>query len=95
MDYKIESLYEYNQQMFVIANNAETGLKVWQSDDGTSFTQLITDGFGDSNNQATLWNAATSTFKNQLYIGTFNQVNGGELWRFGTANKIHLPLIVK
>jgi hypothetical protein len=94
-NYKIEALYVHNQQMFVVANNAETGLKVWRTDDGASFTQLIDDGFGDSNNRNTLWDASIITFKNRLYIGTFNSVNGGELWRYGTDYNTYLPLIVK
>jgi len=98
-NFKIESLFVFNGHMYAAANNYETGLKVWRSEDGVSYTQLIDNGFGDSNTASTLWNSATTEFKDHLYIGTWNRINGGELWRYNikpdSGFNIYLPLILK
>ncbi len=61
-------------------NNDLTGLEVWRFD-GTAWNQVNADGFGDSNNQTTLWSNETLIFNNNLYIGVFNGANGAEIWR--------------
>lgn len=95
-NYKIESLYVFEDHLFAVANNDTTGVNVWKSADGAAFEQINLGGFGDSNNTGTLWNTATFDFNDQLYIGTRNDVNGGELWRYEpSASYIYLPLIIK
>lgn len=94
-NYKIESLYVHNNQLFATANNWITGLNTWESTDGNTFSQINLSGFGDSNNETTLWNSATTVFNDQLYIGTTNYANGGELWRYEkSGSNIYLPLIL-
>lgn len=77
---KIESLYVFEGDLYAVTFNLETGVEVWVSSNGTSWEQINPDGFGDGNNWATLWNSATITFQNHLYIGTWNDTSGGELW---------------
>jgi PKD repeat protein len=38
-------------------------------------------GFGDSNNGAPYLDSAVTVFNNRLFIGTWNDANGGEVWR--------------
>ena len=95
-NYKIESLYVYNNEMYAVANNDTVGLKGWKLTEENIFERINIDGFGDSNNVSTLWNGGTIAYKDQLYIGTRNGANGGELWRHeGQENKIYLPSILK
>ena len=54
------------------------GGEVWRSPDGTTWTQVNADGFGDLDVAAT--NVGV-VFDGQLYVGAFNLNTGGELWR--------------
>ena len=93
---KFESLYVFDEKLFAAAKNETNGVNVWKSEDGTVFEQINIAGFGDSNNSITLWNTATIDFNDQLYIGTRNDANGGELWRYEpSGSNIYLPLILK
>ena len=78
---QVESLYVFQNQLYVSVKNAATGMEIWRSADGTLWEQANLDGFGDSNNTGTNWSNATSEFLGQLYMGTSNVVDGGELWR--------------
>jgi len=54
------------------------GAQVWRTLDGISFTNVITQGFGDANNSVVL---ALEPLGGFFYAGTRNEVTGGELWR--------------
>jgi len=75
-------------------DNDVTGIEVWRSLNGTTWSQVNPDGFGDSNNTSTLWSVGTVAFKNHLYIGTGNGANGGEVWQF-VGYPVYLPLVVR
>lgn len=93
---KFQSLHVFDDHLFTASYNETTGVNVWKSADGATFEQINIGGFGDTNNLYTLWNTATTDFNNQLYIGTRNDVNGGELWRYEPSeSNIFLPLIIK
>jgi flagellin len=91
---KIESLFVYDDKLFAVVNNYETGLEVWHSYDGINWTQYSGSGFGDSNNTSTLWNSATILLNGQLYIGTWNGANGGELWMYDPY-LVYVPISIK
>ncbi|HBX68688.1 MAG TPA: hypothetical protein DEH25_04725, partial [Chloroflexi bacterium] len=91
---KIEALLVFGNRLVAVTNNPTTGAEVWSSFDGHTWEQLAPDGFGDSNNTAPLWNSSTITFLDQLYIGTWNWGNGGELWRYEPPH-IYLPLVIR
>jgi hypothetical protein len=76
---KVESLLVYNDVLFAATFNWQ-GLQIWRSADGTHWQQIVADGFDDSNNFSTLWNNATREYQGQIFIGTWNAVDGGELW---------------
>lgn len=76
---KIESLLLHNGLLYATTFNW-LGLQIWRSADGTNWEQVIADGFGNSNNSATLWNNATVEYQGQIFTGTWNAVDGGELW---------------
>jgi hypothetical protein len=45
----------------------------------SGFKEIVSDGFGDRYNLCA-WSQAV--FNDRLYVGTFNQVNGGQIWRY-------------
>jgi hypothetical protein len=59
--------------------STSSGTPVWYSDDGESFTQSNSDGFGDKNNSGQ--NAVTIGFGKHQYFGGPNYVTGGQVWR--------------
>lgn len=58
--------------------NEATGCELWFYD-GSSWTQHISGGFGDSNN---IMVASSALFESSPYIGTSNEITGTEVWRF-------------
>jgi hypothetical protein len=78
---KVELVFVYQNQLYASVKNTFTGLEVWRSPDGTNWEQANLDGFDDRDNTASNWSNATENFLGQLYVGTLNEVDGGELWR--------------
>ncbi len=89
---KIESLYAFNGSLYAVTHNRSTGAEVWRLAENEAFEQVNIDGFGDNHNYATLWDTATLAYQGQLYLGFWNDANGGELWRYGTQYQVYLPL---
>jgi len=79
---KIESLFIYDNLLHAATYDPPMGLQLWHSADGIHWEQVTANGFGDSNNFSTLWNSATINYQGRLLIGTWNDAEGGELWRF-------------
>ena len=50
---------------------------IWRSEDGINWADVVTDGFGDSNNGI----ARFAVFDGMLYAGTWNGTTGTEIWR--------------
>jgi hypothetical protein len=78
---KVETVFVFQNQLYVSVKNAVTGMEIWRSADGMLWEQANQDGFGDSNNSTSNGSNATVDFLSQLYVGTSNVVDGGELWR--------------
>lgn len=89
---KIESLFVFEGHLYAVTYNEVTGMEVWRSSDGTTWRQANADGFGDSNNYSTLWSNATVAFNNRLFIGTWNDATGGEVWMM--LRQVFLPLVL-
>jgi hypothetical protein len=79
-NFKIESLMAFGGELYAVTDNDVTGIEVWNSSDGDYWTQVNTDGFGDSENINTLWSVGTAVFNSNLYIGSTNYTDGGEIW---------------
>jgi hypothetical protein len=78
---KVETVFVFQNQLYVSVKNSVKGMEVWRSADGMLWEQVNQDGFGDGNNTGTNRAGATADFLGQLYVGTSNIVDGGELWR--------------
>jgi sugar lactone lactonase YvrE len=82
---EFDSLYVVDGALFAIVSNHDTGAQVWRTMDGVNWVPANQDGWGDSNNIWSLRDHASAAFDNQLYIGAFNNANGGEIWRYEPA----------
>lgn len=91
-NFKIEVMYAWNGSLFAGTDNNISGVEIWQSTDGLFWHQVNLDGFGDSNNVSMLWNSSSIGDKYNLYIGTLNNVAGGEIWR-SVNNLIFIPFM--
>jgi hypothetical protein len=78
---KVETVFVFQNQLYVSVKDTNTGMEIWRSSDGAIWEQVNLDGFGDSHNSGSNWTNATAEFLSQLYVGTSNAFDGGELWR--------------
>jgi len=74
------SLILYKASLYTVTSNHVTGMEVWRTKNANNWQQVNTDGFGDSNNKYPLWSVGTTIYKARLFIGAWNDVDGGEIW---------------
>ncbi len=75
----ITSMTTFKGQLYAsVEATLGTGAQVWRSANGTDWTQVSQDGFGDIDNYQT---GASVVFRGQLYVTTRNDVTGAQLWR--------------
>ena len=67
------------------AGTGWTGLsgQVWRSPDGTTWNQVVADGFGNSHNFLV---SPLATFDGYIYAGTNDTTDGLEIWRSATGD---------
>ena len=78
---KVQMVYVFQNQLYISVVNTGTGIRLWRSTDGSIWERANQDGFGDGNNSGTNWSNAAADFLGNLYVGTSNGADGGELWR--------------
>ena len=80
-------LVEYSGNLYAStwSDPAVHGSEVWRSASGDSgsWSKVVSNGFGDSNNGGTV---SFADYNGYLYAGTSNSVTGGEIWRSLTGN---------
>lgn len=59
------------------------GAQIWRTQNGTTWQQVVSNGFGDINNRGI---SSLVSFNGFLYAGTVNQVSGTEVWRCSQAS---------
>jgi hypothetical protein len=59
-----------------------TGVEVWRTNDGVTWNQVNTDGFGDPENRSP-W---IEPFGGYLYVSSHNGDTGSQIWRCATCN---------
>ena len=92
----IEAVFVFGNQLYASVKNATTGIELWRSTDGAAWAQVNVDGFGDGNNSGSNRSHAVAGHLGNLYVGTSNAVDGGEVWRMqGQQQRIYLPLILR
>jgi len=65
-------------KLFVSTFNSASGTQVIRFSDPFSWTTVITDGFGSSDNR---WIGSVESISDTIYVGLENLVSGGEIWR--------------
>ncbi|PWB76532.1 MAG: hypothetical protein C3F07_03570 [Anaerolineales bacterium] len=71
----------FTGQLYTVTYNRQSGLAVWRTANGTNWKHIVFNGFGDSNNLGPFWDSGIATFNNQLFVGTANTIDGGEIWQ--------------
>jgi len=57
--------------------------QIWRSSDGITWSAMVTDGFGDSDNEAV---TKLTAFEGHLYAAVHNNVDGFSIWRSPTGD---------
>ncbi len=84
-------LIQFENALYAGSNNWNTGAQIWKTQDGTHWSQVNVDGYGDSNNNY-VWGGAV--FKGSLYLSASeNYANGGEIWQM--LKQVYLPLVIR
>ncbi len=78
--------------LYALVDNKVTGMQVWASRNGDSFSQINQSGFGDSNNHVSFHNASRF-YRSFLYTGTGHNTTGGQVWKRTYMNQ--LPFAAK
>jgi len=91
-NYGISNLIVYNDNLYLAIGNDMSGMEVWSSRTGNSgdWAQLASGGFGNSNNASPYYNNLC-VFKDALYIGMENGINGAGIWKKLTS--LFVPVI--
>lgn len=103
LNYKVEGLVSVLGTLFAFTDNDTTGTEVWSSVDGVSWERSNIPGFGTANNKAVaLWSNGSGLLARELFLGTFNQEVGGQVWSASPPvvlppmpYKTFLPLIAR
>jgi hypothetical protein len=95
----VEVVFAFQNQLYIGVKNVQSGLEVWRSPDGTNWGQVNPDGFGDRNNSGSNMSNSIAEHLTDLYLGTSNITEGGELWRLQEqiVNPLYsyLPLVMR
>jgi sugar lactone lactonase YvrE len=87
----IDHLLAFNGQLYAgtwnwnETTNSSLGGQVWRSANGTDWTRVVNNGFGDVNNGEVV---RFAVFGGQLYAGTwsYSPTRGAEIWRSATGD---------
>jgi len=74
-------LYVATAQWGAYGTGTHTGTEVWRTNDGITWNQVDTDGFGDRDNMSP-W---LESFNGYLYALSYNSNTGAQIWRCGTC----------
>ena len=72
----------WDGRLYAAGCNDVTGLEIWEYD-GSNWSQVNIDGFGDENNTM---GPSMAVFQDNLYVGTTNLITGCEVWRYDGVN---------
>ena len=78
----IRALQVFDGSLYAVTYNRSTGVEVWRSRNGTDWSQNNVDGFGDSENWVVIWDNSVAASSSSLYVGTWNETDGGEVWQY-------------
>ncbi len=73
----IYDMVSYDGDLYTVGNG-NFDARVWKYD-GTNWSQVNADGFGDTNNASA---RSIAVHDGNLYVGTWNSTTGGEIWQY-------------
>ncbi|MBP7149003.1 MAG: hypothetical protein KBD01_15840 [Acidobacteria bacterium] len=79
--YELGGLETVAGALVYVVGNTETGLEVWATLDGTRWAQVDSAGLGDADNWGTFLDNSIAAIGGRLYIGTWNEIDGGSVYR--------------
>lgn len=88
------ALEVFNDHLYFVVGNETTGMEVWGTADGANWEQVGFAGFGDSNNAWPSGDNSVAVYDGNLYVGTGNWTDGGEVWLY-LHNTVYLPAVLK
>ena len=68
--------------LYAATRNFTSGVQVYRSDGGTTWTKVNTNGFGDANNEGAY---AMAVFGGRLHAAALNGTDGVEVWSSGNG----------
>lgn len=74
-------LISYDNWLYLIGCDWTAGIHVLRTANGIDWHPVSTPGFGSSNNGCIFLNNSVAAHNTHLFIGTNNDINGGQLWR--------------
>jgi hypothetical protein len=84
---RITALGVFDGQLYAATGSWEllnpSIMQIWRTADGENWESVTTNGFGDSRNSMVLTLQAWGGY---LYVGTRNEITGGELWRSASGD---------
>jgi hypothetical protein len=87
---EIDGLIVFGNKLYALAGNPVSGMEVWRTANGTDWMQVMSGGFGDPCNSSTFGDNGAVVHNNVLYIGTWNQAGGTEVWKL-LPYQLYLP----
>ncbi len=92
----ISGLAVYHDQLYLVVQNDANGMETWRTSDGVIWEPVGSPGFGDANNGTTYWENSILVYEDSLFLGTNNNITGGEVWRImQPLFVLNLPVVVK
>lgn len=77
-------LKTFNGALYAVTSNS-SGVELWKTTDGTTWTPVADGGFGNANNTLSI---PMEIFGGELYIGVSNAVEGGRVFRVDGSDNI-------
>jgi hypothetical protein len=74
------ALAVYRGQLYFVVGNPVEGLQVWRTKNGLDWEQVAWNGFDNPNNLNPYFSNSVAVLYGQLFIGTLNLVDGGQVW---------------
>jgi hypothetical protein len=75
----VTGFMEFKGMFYAAVENGGTdGAEIWRTSDGLAWDRVVTGGFNSTHNSQT---GGFAIFNETLYVGTRNEVTGGQLWK--------------
>ncbi len=89
----VDSLSVYGGKLYAAVRDYDRGVKVYVTSDGVNWPQSNSNGWGDAANQhSSDGDNAALVYNGALSIGTFNPIDGAQIWQLNPAGPDQLSV---